>query len=180
MKKTLAMLFLLSVCSLAVAVAQSPDQPQTGQQTAPSSSHIGKNITVTGCLRAGTEPNSYVLHNVTPSDMSQQSSQRDSNYPDRDPSQIQDESRVDTMPSEMAKTEDSYTLIPDGRVDLKSHVGERVEVTGKMSESTSRTEQSSRATTPAGQSSSIHSSTEMTGQAQFKVSSIRRISQSCQ
>jgi hypothetical protein len=194
MEKTFMTLFLLSVCSLAVAVAQAPDQPQTDQQTAPSSSTMGKNLTMTGCLQAGTEPNTYVLFNATPSDMNQ-SSRNDEIYDqsqsrrdidsqrhaeDRTPDDQNLQSQSGTMPSEMARTENSYTLIPDGRVDFKSHVGQRVEVTGKISETTARTNQSSKATTPAGQSSSIHSSTEMTGQPQLRVSSIRQISQTCQ
>lgn len=199
MKKTFMTLFLLSVFSLAVAYAQAPDQPQTDEQSPPSSSNMDRNVTVTGCLQQGTEPNSFVLYNVTPSDMSQQSYQRENDnsqiqnqargdYNNQTRSQdvtpdtqnLQDQDQSGTTPSEMARTETSYTLIPDGRVDLKSHIGQRVEVSGKMSESSSRTNQTSRATTPSGQSSSMHSSTEITGQPQFKVSSIRQLSQSCQ
>jgi hypothetical protein len=194
MRKAFITLCLLLTCSLAVAVAQSQDQPQTDQQNTPFSSQTGKNVTLTGCLQPGTDPNTYMLNDVTPGDQesSQQQGYNDQgqaradfphqNREDRtadDQSQEQNQSQSN-MPSEMARTESSYMLIPEGRVDLRSHVGQRVEVSGKMIQTTSRTNQISRATTPSGQSSSMHSSTEMSGQPQFRVSSVRQISQSCQ
>lgn len=179
MRKTFMTLFLFSACSLMLA-AQSQDQMQTDQQNTPSSSRQmdqqqmnQKSVTLTGCLQPGTDPNTYILSGVTPSDMNDQSSESQGQ-------EDQDQSQSGNMPSELARGENTYTLIPDGRVDLRSHVGQRVEVTGKIMESTSRMNQSSRATTPSGQSSTMHSQTEMTGQPQFRVSSIRQISDSCQ
>ena len=151
MRKTFMTLLFRMVCSLALAAGQYGDQPQASPQTAPSSSSMGKSVTIIGCLQSGTEPNSYVLSNAMPSDTSQQS-------------QI----RSERTPSEMARTEDSYTLIPEGRVDLKKHVGHKVEVTGKVAEKSSRT------------SAQTEQSSEMTGHPHFKVASIREIAQSCQ
>ncbi len=166
MTKTFMILFLLLGCSLALAVAQPQYQPKNDQD---------KQTTFTGCLQSGTEPNSYVLNNATPSDMSQQSSNpqnQDQQEQAQNPDLDQGQYREGTEPSELARaSEKSFTLIPEGRVNLKNYVGKKVEVTGKM------IEPASRATTPSGQSSN---STEMTGQSQFQVSSVRQIANSCQ
>ncbi len=187
MKKTFMTLFLLLACSLALTAAQYQNQPQTDQdqqdqQNMPSSSQAGNKMTFTGCLQSGVEPNSYVLNNVTPSDMSQQSlNQQDQEQQEQAQNPDLNQGQEGSQPSELARaSEKSFNLIPEGRVDLKNYIGKRVEVTGKMIQSTSRTTQSSRATTPSGQSSSIHSSTEMTEQPQFQVSSVRQIASSCQ
>lgn len=151
MKKTLLTLFILVGCGLALAAGQYPDQSQSNPQTTPSSSSMGKSVTFIGCLQSGTEPNSYVLSNAMPSDMSRQAT------------------RSEGMPSEMARTENSYRLIPEGKVDLKKHVGHKVEVTGKMAKKSSMT------------SMSKEQPSEMTGHLQhFKVTSVREIAQSCQ
>ncbi len=198
MKKTFVTMCLLLACSVALAAAQSQDQDQ--QNTPPSSSsQMGKNVTLTGCLEQGTEPNSFVLNNVNMSELNQQSqyqrrsdqsqdqnipdqSQAQSNEPDQNQAQDQSgyESQSGSMPSELARTETSINVIPEGNLDLSSHVGQRVQVTGKISETTTRTNQSSRATTPSGQSSEMHSSTQMSGQHQLQATSIRQISGSCQ
>jgi hypothetical protein len=146
MRKTFMTLFLLLACS-AVLAAQSQGQPQSYQPATSSSAQMEKSVTLTGCLAAGKDPGTFVLRSVTKSGMNQgQSSQNKSG----------------AKPSELAKTEPSYALIPEGKVDLKSHLGHKVEVTGMIAES-----------------SKSNTSTEMTGQAELKVSSIRHISSTC-
>lgn len=163
MKKTLMTSFLLLVCSLALMAAQS----ETDQQNMPSSSEAGRKIKISGCLQSGSEPNSYVLNNATPSGMSQPSSQ--------DSGQSRSQADMGMDPSELARTQTSYTLVPEGNVNLENMVGKKVEVTGKMIQS----DYGSSATDPSGRTSPSHSSTEMSGEPKFQVSSIRQIGQSC-
>lgn len=58
----------------------------------------GKGMTMTGCLKSGTESNTFMLTNVT----------------------------GDTK----GKMASDYELIPDAGVNLKPHVGHKVEITG--------------------------------------------------
>jgi hypothetical protein len=181
MKRTILSLFLISACSLAVA--------QDMQDRSSSHEQQGKRITITGCLQSGTTPNSFMLSNAKSSDMEPQSQSR-SEYGDQSqnpeqqgqnqPDQMGNESQGQ-MPSEMARSENNYMLIPEGKVDLKSHIGQRVEITGQMMKSGSKTMESTESSTPSGSSSSSRSSSEMSSaQPQIKVRSIRSVAQSCQ
>lgn len=193
MKKTLMTMFMLLAGSLALTAApQSQDQPQTDEQSNPSahSQTSSDRITVTGCLQQGTSPNTYVLNHAMPSnasssyggqtdqdqaraDMNQNQNNPDMNMPS-DQNQAQ-------MPSEEARTENnSYVLIPGSNVDLKSHIGHQVEITGKMMEGGTTTRSSQRSTTPTGQMSQSQSRTESGNQPEIKVMSIRHIAEACQ
>jgi len=57
----------------------------------------GKEMTLTGCLKSGDEPNTFMLTNVG---------------------------------GTAGKSAGEYELLPSGGVDLKAHVGHKVEVTG--------------------------------------------------
>ena len=107
-----------------------------------------KNMTLTGCLRAGSETNTYMLDNVS---VSQSLSSR--------------------APSEMARTESSYKLIPEGRVDLKDHVGHKVEVTATPMQKESSMENS--------ESGEYSTSTSGNSVPELRVSSIRHVSTTC-
>jgi len=97
----------------------------------------------------------------------------------------------------MARAESSYVLVSENRnVDLRKHIGKRVEVTGTFDSSRSGHgahtgsqpgSQSSQSSSSAGTSSSASSSGTVTGQSgmmsehhQIKVKSIRQIASSCQ
>ncbi len=112
-------------------------QTQTGSMGGERS----KNMKITGCLQAGSEPNTYVLNNANMS-----------------------RSRSSRTPSEMARAETSYKLIPEDSVDLKDHVGHKVEVTGTLENQ---------------ESSMEHSSPSANETPELKVSSIRHISPTC-
>jgi|WetSurMetagenome_2_1015567.scaffolds.fasta_scaffold159897_2 hypothetical protein len=201
MRKIIIAMLLMSVCSLAVAFTQSSEQQQTDQRSAPSStSSMGKTVTITGCLQPGTAPNSYVLNNVMSSDMTQQSylpdnhqpevrepnqGRADSSDPDQNLDRTADDQNInkqqrESVPSQMARTETSYVLIPDNHLDLKSHLGQRVEAIGQMTEGELNTPESSKDSTSTKQSSSSQGATGMNWQLRFKVSSIRQISPTCQ
>lgn len=171
--RTAMTLFLLLTCSLALGVAQDPNQPQVDQQTSPSSSEQAKNVTIVGCLQQGVEADSYVLNNAQKGDMGQQT------YQGQDQTQPEGE-RPDQTPSELARTQDSYKLVPDARVDLKNYVGQRVEISGEIIHSAdSKTVESTQSTTPSGQSSSGRTET-ISGQQHLRVSSVKALGGACQ
>jgi hypothetical protein len=100
------------------------------------SAKTGKNITVTGCVQTGTEPDTFMLNNVMTASSSQ--------------------SKSSGTPSEMARSEaSSYTLIPEGKVNLQSYVGQRVRVTGKISGEGTTNQEPSTEGTPSSSSQKL-------------------------
>jgi len=103
MRTRLAAVLLPLTFSLALAA-----YAQTQTEMSGNASHQKKRrMTLVGCLQTGSEPNTFILKNVSMS-----------------------RSRSSGTPREMAKTETAYVLIPEENVDLKSHVGHKVEVSG--------------------------------------------------
>jgi len=70
----------------------------------------GKEVSLTGCLQSGTEANTFILKNI--GEQAAAGTER---------------------PAELAKAETEYRLIADANVNLKEHVGHKVEVTGTIS-----------------------------------------------
>jgi len=137
-----AVLLPLTICLALVVYAQTQRNSMGS-----ASQEENRSMTLTGCLQAGSEPNTYTLSNVSMS-----------------------RSRSSGAPNEMARTETSYKLIPEGNVNLKDHVGHKVEITG----------------TPAKEESSMGTSTSSSGEysgtsssPELKVSSIRHIAKTC-
>ncbi len=198
MRKTLITMFMLLAGSLALTAApQSQDQPQTDKQSSPSaqSQTSRDHITVTGCLQQGTSPNTYILNHAMPSNAtSSYGGQNEQNQAENDqnmnmPSdqnqamntpEQNNQGYNSQMPSAEARTENnSYVLIPGSNVDLKSHIGHQVEITGKMmGGKTTRSAQ--RSTSPTGQMSQSQSTTENAGQPEIRVMSIRHLAETCQ
>ncbi len=141
MRTRLTALFLPLAFSLALVVYA---QIQTGGK---GSASYEKNwdMRITGCLQTGSEPNTYILNNVSMS-----------------------RSRTGGTPNEMARTETSYKLIPEGNLDLKDHIGHKVEVTGMLKKEEKSSEYSS-SSSPSGMSQT----------PELRVSSIRHISEKC-
>jgi hypothetical protein len=127
MKKTLSAMGL-AIAFAVTAGAQStppsqtqpPDQPQT--KSAMGSKDKAKSLTLSGCLREGDEPNTYVLANV---DMSKMSDTASSSSPAG--STAAPSSQAGTSGSSMDNT---VKLV--GSTNLKDHVGHQIEVTGTM------------------------------------------------
>jgi hypothetical protein len=122
MKRTTLAICFTVVCSLALVLyAQAPPPAQTPPAQAPSAqvpsaqapaSAERGSTTLTGCLKAGPEPDSFILTNIgAGSDTAQKS---------------------ESAPGELAKTDLSYKLSADSGVKLKDHVGHKVEVTGTL------------------------------------------------
>jgi hypothetical protein len=119
MKKRIASLLLPVACSFSLMVnAQTHPQTQTQTQTqtktethsskSSSTSSSSRRMTMTGCLAQGTEPNTYVLNNISTSSSN----------------------NLSKRPSSMARAEENYTLVPSGKIDLRKHVGQKVRVSG--------------------------------------------------
>jgi hypothetical protein len=116
MKRTTLAICFTVVCSLALVLyAQAPPPAQTPPaQTPPAAAdQIKGSATLTGCLKAGPEPDSFILTNVGGAEAAQKS--------------------APGAPGELAKTDVSYKLTADSSVKLKDHVGHKVEVTGTPS-----------------------------------------------
>lgn len=158
MKKMLTALWLPVALSVAIAAVGAPKQKQDSsmQGSSPSSSQI----TLTGCLQTGTEPNTYVLTNATTSSAkSKHGGKTGSNQ----------------APSEMARAESSYILVPESGMDLSKHVGHRVRVTGTI-EGQGMTSSSSTGQEQAAAGAQM----SQTNMARFDVKSIRHVSNTCQ
>jgi len=141
-KKLIALLVPMTLILALVVYAQT--------RSSSMGSEKGNKTTLTGCLQTGSEPNTYMLNNVSMS-----------------------RNRSGSTPSEMARAETSYKLIPEGSVDLKDHVGHKVEVTGMLEHAEMSMEHST-----SGESSSSYSN-KSSEVPEIKVSSIRHISATC-
>jgi hypothetical protein len=113
MKRTTLAICFTVVCSLALVLYAQAPPPQAPPSQAPAAqapASAEKGQTWTGCLKAGPEPDSFILTNISAgSDTAQKSA-----------------------PGELAKTDVSYKLSADSGVKLKDHVGHKVEVTGTL------------------------------------------------
>jgi hypothetical protein len=71
----------------------------------------GQTVTYTGCVGSGTQSQTYILQNVQPISRTQT-----------------------TQADGTVTTSTTYTLVPEGTVELQQNVGRRVEVTGVLIE----------------------------------------------
>jgi len=101
----------------------------------------GKDVNLTGCLQAGMEPNTFILKNVS----------------------TQAAAGSETRPAELAKADAEYRLTADATVNLKDHVGHKVEVSGIIT----------------GQTQERSAASEAARMSQFKVKSIKQVSETC-
>ena len=144
MKRTTLAICFTIVCSLALVLyAQAPPPGQTPSE--------GKgSMTLTGCLKAGSEPDTFILSNVSGAGT---------------------QTAGTTAPGELARTDVSYKLTSDGNVKLKDHVGHKVEVTGTIAKGMTETAPSSTAPSSADK--------PRADMAKLKVTSIKHVSPSC-
>ena len=124
---------LTLACCLAFALAAQDPSAGTKSQ--------GKETSLTGCLEAGAKPNTYVLKNVSE----------------------QTAAGSETKPAELGKTESEYALSAAPSVNLKAHLGHKVEVTGVIS----------------GQKQGKRGASEATHMSHFRVKSIKEVSTDC-
>jgi hypothetical protein len=159
MKRNILATCFTLVCGIALLSAQTP---QTGSEQAGSTQGKDKGkITVTGCLKAGTEANTFVLNNISTSGSATAGS-----------------TGSERNPTEMARADMSYILTADRDVKLSDHVGHRIEVTGMLDDK-GKGHSSTSATSSSTSTSTQSSASDMSKQQRLKVSSVRMISQSC-
>ena len=99
--KAIATCLALTFCLALALAAQAPSTEPGGQ---------GKEVSLTGCLRAGAEPNTFILKNIGP----------------------QTAAGSEAKPAELARADAEYKLTADAKIKLKDHVGQKVEVTGMI------------------------------------------------
>jgi hypothetical protein len=109
MRRTLAISWILA-CAFVVSVAA---QPPSQQQTPQAKQADDRTVTLTGCLAAGEQPDTFKLTHVRPAE------------------------KAEAKPGEMVgttglKTGDAVQLIGTDAAKLKDHVGHTVSVTGML------------------------------------------------
>ncbi len=195
MRRTILTTCFTLVCAAALFAGQATPQSQSDQSTSTTQqstttsrttteTHTASRgaVTLTGCLQAGTEPNTFVLNNAT--ETRAQASTKGSRRKGM---------ASETNPSEMARTDTSYLLVPaNKKMDLSQHIGQRVEVKGSLmsghgkagvhtsSSTTSSTTESSSSTGSATADKSATAGTMGSmGQMELRVRSIRQVSATC-
>ena len=123
-------------------------------------------ITVTGCLQNSGNPNSWVLN------VRSQGAERGSNESGQ-------------VPSELARSEPSYVLVPEG-VNLARFEGKKVRVNGKLAKQGTPSDwvasrMGEAATMPANSdfNGEINESSSITSQYELRVWSIQEVSGTC-
>lgn len=106
---------LLLLAGLAVAVGSTP---LTAQDTAKPTTMTKDSITVTGCLQAGTAPDTFTLSNVTQAAAATSATGTSG------------ATATATATTGPKSTDTKYELVAAGSVNLKPHVGHKVEITG--------------------------------------------------
>lgn len=99
----LAVMFALG-CSVALVNAQDTKTTTVTKVDG----NAAQTVTYTGCVQSGTETKTFILNKVVPV------------------------SRSTTVGTTGSTTTTTYALIPDQKVELETHVGHKVEVTGMM------------------------------------------------
>ena len=158
MKRFIAVFTVTVGCSLAIASAQET------KTTVTTKTDEGKAqmVTYSGCVQGGSETRSFVLNKVMPVGRST-------------------ETTVGTSGTTTTTTT-TYALVPGERVEIQSHVGHKVEVTGMMipagDSKTTTTTKVERENAPDTKTKE----TVKTDNAlpQFRVTSIKNLAESCQ
>jgi hypothetical protein len=113
MRRTLAATACIVMCAFLVAAAAQTPQPPTGQQPPQAQQADAKAVTLTGCLAAGDQPNTFRLTNIGVADK-----------PVTTPGEVVGTTGV--------KAGEALRLIGTDAEKLKAHVGHTVAVTGML------------------------------------------------
>jgi hypothetical protein len=106
---------LLLLAGLAMAVGSIS---LMAQETAKPQTMTKDSITVTGCLQAGTTPDTFTLSNVTQAAAATSATGTTG------------ATATATATTGQKSTDTKYELVASGSVNLKPHVGHKVEITG--------------------------------------------------
>lgn len=184
MKRTMTALCVAAAACWVMAVgvqAQSSTGAQSGSMSGSQSSHAhsdksAESVTLTGCLQSDPSGKGFVLTNVT----------EGGNAASGEAGQTGTSGQSGQM-SGTSGSADSVELVANKKVDLKAHVGHRVEITGVPAKSKSKSssmgsESGSEAGTSgsaSGQSGSMSGSGNTWAGQKIRVESIRHIADSC-
>lgn len=209
-----ALAFAVSASAQATTPSQSPSQTQPSpSSTAGQKVHKGKatrhdeagmkptTVTLTGCLRQGSTPDSFELDNaqVSSAEMPSMHTEHSGAAPEPSTSATQPSSQP-TSPAAGSQAGTSASagmmtgelgnvkLVPSADIDLKDHVGHKVEVRGTMAASAGRgmardKESATSDTMGSGTSASSSSATGTSGSSKdahtLRIRSFRHISDTC-
>jgi hypothetical protein len=183
MKRTASGVCVAAAFAFAVtAGAQEPTS--TTKQTTSTTKSESKTITVTGCIQQGATASSYTLTNVTPD--------TSASTPSASTGATGTTGSSATPPSsEMSKHDNvkEWTLVPGASVDLSTHVGHKVTITGtpaakasagySSSTTKSETEPATGATKTEKSETSSKSEMSAGGEHKLNVTSVKMVSASC-
>jgi hypothetical protein len=118
-------------------------------------------VTYTGCVATGTETKTYILNKVAP---------------------ITTTTRVQGLGGDSTTVSTEYVLVPGEKVEVQSHVGKKVEVTGMLIPAgNTRTETTTKVENEdAKDTKTVEKSSTKNAMAQFRVTSIKDLGESCQ
>jgi hypothetical protein len=135
-------------------------QETTVKSKTKSSGGDAQTVTYTGCVQTGTEAKTYVLDKVVP---------------------VSRTTTTDLTTGE-SRSSTTYALVPGERVEVQSHVGHKVEVTGTMvpggnvkSETTTRVDREDAKDTKTRTRTDTKNA-----MPQFQVTSIKDLSERCE
>jgi len=122
----------------------------------------GKTVTYVGCVGAGTETRTFVLNKVVPVTTTKTT-------------------EVAGTGGSISTTSTSYVLVPDQTVQLQSHVGHKVEVTGVMiPEGDWKTKTKTKIEREDAKDTTIKQTTKGdSDQPHFRVMSVKQLSEPC-
>jgi hypothetical protein len=158
MKRSIAALAVALGCSFVIGVSAQDTKTTTTTKTEGAKAQT---VTYTGCVQSGTQTRSFVLDKVVPMGRTT-------------------ETTVGTAGTTTTTTT-TYALVPGERVEIQSHVGHKVEVTGMMipagDSKTTTTTKVERENAPDSKTKE----TVKTDNAlpQFRVISIKNLADSC-
>ena len=146
--------FALALTS-ATMIAMHTNAQSTETKTKTKTEHA-QTVTYTGCIGSGTESRTYVLQNVQPI------------------------SRTQTTRSDgTVTTSTTYSLIPEGTVELQQNVGRRVEVTGMLIEAGHGDAKITQRTKTNGKEEKTTTEVERGAVPQLKVLSVKPTGGTC-
>ena len=156
MKRSIAAVAFALGCSVALVNAQDTKTTTVTKVDGKG----GQMVSYTGCVQTGTETKTYMLSKVVPMTKS--------------------ETTVGTAGSTTV-TSTTYALVPDQKVELQTHVGHKVEVTGMLIPAG---DSKTTTTTKVERDNAPDSKTKETVKRdndfpQFRVISVKNLAESC-
>jgi hypothetical protein len=190
MKRLLTAMGFAMACAVGLAAQQTTGTTGTSGTTADQAGQgRGGPRTVTGCLRAGDTAGTYMLTDIQMGDRTGATTGTTSGTSTTSGSTTTSGTSATT--GQRGQMPTSLTLNPESSVDLKAHVGHKVEVTGTMAgggrrggdTTTSSTSGTTGTMTGGGTTGESGQSTTEGGQRAgtrtMNVTSVRMISESC-